>query len=88
MMVHFLSSDLQTNITDTDCGRSKLCVSSEPDCNPEGNSSCFFVSTQSSNAVLTVELSGTTSGYVALGLNRTSTSFPLVKLLTRTHFIG
>lgn len=87
MMVHFLSSDLQTNITDTECGRSKLCVSSEPVCNPAGNSSCFFISMQFSNAALTVELSGTTSGYVALGLN-TSTLFPLVKLLTRTHFIG
>ncbi|XP_060783787.1 uncharacterized protein LOC132890681 [Neoarius graeffei] len=68
----FTTTALTANINDTECGRSKLCVSSAPNCNPEGNASCFFISTQFSNAILTVELSGTTSGYVALGLNNSA----------------
>ncbi|KAM9500591.1 uncharacterized protein Hap1MRO34_004276 [Clarias gariepinus] len=63
---------LNTNITNTKCGTSKLCVSSVTGCDPAGNSSCYFSSTQVSNGVLTVEISGTTSGYVALGLTPTT----------------
>ncbi|XP_053484624.1 putative ferric-chelate reductase 1 [Ictalurus furcatus] len=66
------TKSLGTNITLTGCGSTKLCVSNPSNCDPAGNSSCFFSSTQLSNAILTVELSGTTSGYVALGLTPTS----------------
>ncbi|XP_053351547.1 putative ferric-chelate reductase 1 [Clarias gariepinus] len=60
-------SALSTSITNTTCRTSKLCVSSVTYCDPAGNSSCYFSSAQVSNGVLTVEISGTTSGYVALG---------------------
>ncbi|KAI5612525.1 mucin-5AC-like isoform X2, partial [Silurus asotus] len=58
----------QVNITRNGCGTTKLCMSSVSGCDPSGNSSCFFSSTQLNNTILTVELSGTTLGYVALGL--------------------
>ncbi|XP_053486083.1 location of vulva defective 1 [Ictalurus furcatus] len=63
------------NITRTACGTTKLCVSTPSNCDPAGNSSCYFSSTQYNNATLTVELSGTTSGYVALGLTPTTNLF-------------
>ncbi|MCI4377739.1 hypothetical protein PGIGA_G00207310 [Pangasianodon gigas] len=63
---------LNTPITRTTCGSSKLCVSTPGNCDPSGNSSCFFSSAQLSNSVLTVEISGSTSGYVALGLTATT----------------
>ncbi|XP_034159092.2 putative ferric-chelate reductase 1 isoform X2 [Pangasianodon hypophthalmus] len=63
---------LNTTITRTTCGSSKLCVSTPGNCDPSGNSSCFFSSTQLSSTVLTVEISGSTSGYVALGLIATT----------------
>ncbi|KAF4089477.1 hypothetical protein AMELA_G00066580 [Ameiurus melas] len=62
---------LTSNITLTGCGSTKMCVSSPTRCDPAGNSGCYFMSTQLNKAVLTVELSGTTSGYVALGLKPT-----------------
>ncbi|KAF7706011.1 hypothetical protein HF521_019265 [Silurus meridionalis] len=63
------SSALNSNITRTGCGSSKLCVSNPFKCTPSTTSSCFFSSTQLTNAVLTVELTGLVTGYVALGLN-------------------
>lgn len=90
MKVHFLSSDLQSNITRGGCGSTKLCVSVPPDCDPAGNSSCIFISTKLSNATLSVEISGTISGYVALGVATTNiqilSSFPVV-LLTQKHIL-
>lgn len=86
MMVRFLSSDLQANITRTTCGSSKLCVSSPDACNPAGNSSCFFSSTQFNNSALTVEITGTTSGYVALGLTpATNQTLALFQVAWLTH---
>ncbi|KAM9500916.1 uncharacterized protein Hap1MRO34_006774 [Clarias gariepinus] len=70
---------LNTNITNTTCRTSKLCVSSVAGCDPAGNPSCYFSSTQYSNRVLTVEISGPTSGYVALGLTPTSFSQQLIQ---------
>ncbi|KAI5103730.1 hypothetical protein C0J45_5356 [Silurus meridionalis] len=67
-----ISSQISTNITRTGCGTTKLCMSSVNGCDPSGNSSCFFSSTQLNNTILTVELSGTTLGYVALGLTPTT----------------
>ncbi|KAG7329838.1 hypothetical protein KOW79_006060 [Hemibagrus wyckioides] len=69
---------LNTTITNTTCGTTKLCVSSVPNCDPAGNSSCFFTSAQFNNGTLTIEMSGTTSGYVALGL--TPTASPLTQI--------
>ncbi|KAK3546530.1 hypothetical protein QTP70_026524 [Hemibagrus guttatus] len=86
MMLHFLPYDLQANITNTACGITKLCVSSVANCNPTGNSSCFFASTQYNNGMLTVEMSGTTSGYVALGL--TPTVSPLSQIGTIVFVCG
>ncbi|KAF5890295.1 putative ferric-chelate reductase 1, partial [Clarias magur] len=75
-------ASLNTSITNTTCRTSKLCVSSVTYCDPAGNSSCFFSSTQYSNGVLTVEISGTTSGYVALGL---APATPQTQILTQGY---
>ncbi|XP_053484623.1 putative ferric-chelate reductase 1 [Ictalurus furcatus] len=65
---------VNTSITNTGCGSTKLCVSSAPNCDPSGNSSCFFSSIQVNNQTASIELSGTTSGYVALGLTASNQS--------------
>ncbi|GAA6082459.1 haze protective factor 1-like isoform X1, partial [Tachysurus ichikawai] len=62
----------------TTCGTTKLCVFSTPNCNLTGSSSCFYSSTKYNNGILTVEMSGTTSGYVALAL--TPATSPLNEL--------
>lgn len=49
-------------------------MSSAPNCDPSGNSSCFFSSIQVNNQTASIELSGTTSGYVALGLTASNQS--------------
>ncbi|KAK3566996.1 hypothetical protein QTP86_008531 [Hemibagrus guttatus] len=72
---------LNANITNTACGITKLCVSSVANCNPTGNSSCFFASTQYNNGMLTVEMSGTTSGYVALGLTPTVSPLSQISII-------
>ncbi|KAG9273633.1 putative ferric-chelate reductase 1 [Astyanax mexicanus] len=55
------------NITRSGCGTSKMCLTS---CDPATSpSSCFYASTQQSNSSLVFELSGGTTGYVALGLS-------------------
>ncbi|XP_017328253.1 putative ferric-chelate reductase 1 [Ictalurus punctatus] len=77
---HGIKANLQTpmivntSITNTGCGSTKLCVSSAPNCDPSGNSSCFFSSIQVNNQTASIELSGTTSGYVALGLTASNQS--------------
>lgn len=55
------------NITRNGCGTSKLCLTP---CDPAANaSSCFFASSRlDSTSSLIFELSGATTGYVALGL--------------------
>ncbi|XP_047678061.1 uncharacterized protein LOC113647013 isoform X5 [Tachysurus fulvidraco] len=67
-------------INTTSCGTTKLCVFSSPNCNLTGTSNCFFSSTKYNNSILTVEMSGTTSGYVALAL--TPATNPLIVLGT------
>ncbi|GAA6112330.1 haze protective factor 1-like isoform X1, partial [Tachysurus ichikawai] len=62
------ASNLQGTITSVGCGTTKLCVFSTPNCILTGSSSCFYSSTKYNNGILTVEMSGTTSGYVALAL--------------------
>ncbi|XP_046708711.1 putative ferric-chelate reductase 1 isoform X2 [Silurus meridionalis] len=59
---------LQSSITQSGCGSLKTCMSSPTNCNPVGNSSCFFSSILLNNQSAIFELSGTTSGYVALGI--------------------
>ncbi|GAA6071450.1 putative ferric-chelate reductase 1 [Tachysurus ichikawai] len=59
---------LEYNITSTDCGITKLCWSNITNCDPSENSTCFFSSIQLNSQTVFFELSGWTSGYVALGL--------------------
>ncbi|XP_034008977.1 putative ferric-chelate reductase 1 [Trematomus bernacchii] len=67
------SNNTQVNITRDGCGVSKLCVETPDNCDPSGNS-CLFVSAVSSVSVLpngvdfSVELSGESSGYIAVGV--------------------
>ncbi|XP_060729671.1 uncharacterized protein LOC132848175 [Tachysurus vachellii] len=75
-----------SSINTTTCGTTKLCVFSTPNCNLTGNSSCFYSSAQYSNGALTVEMSGTTSGYVALAL--TPTTSPLNTVGTAVFVCG
>ncbi|KAK1879188.1 putative ferric-chelate reductase 1 [Dissostichus eleginoides] len=68
------SNNTQVNITRDGCGVSKLCVETPNNCDPSGNSPCLFVSAVSSVPVppngvdLSVELSGESAGYIAVGL--------------------
>ncbi|XP_027009556.2 putative ferric-chelate reductase 1 [Tachysurus fulvidraco] len=59
---------LEYNMTSTDCGIAKLCWSNVPNCDPLENSTCFFTSIQLNSQTVFFELSGWTSGYVALKL--------------------
>ncbi|KAK1879068.1 putative ferric-chelate reductase 1 [Dissostichus eleginoides] len=68
------SNNTQLNITRDGCGVSKLCMETPHNCDPSGNSSCLFVSAVSSVPVppngvdLSVELSGKSAGYIAVGV--------------------
>ncbi|XP_058250914.1 uncharacterized protein LOC131356106 [Hemibagrus wyckioides] len=66
------------NITRDGCGTSKLCMSSSTNCSLTGNSSCFFASSKMSNQTFIFELSGTTPGYVALGLTKQNSTYVFV----------
>lgn len=65
---------LQFNFTRTTCEMSKVCVTDPNNCDPAGNSTCLFGSLKvtSQNPPngfnLYNELSGMSSGYIALGL--------------------
>lgn len=64
---------LQETISRDNCRRDRACFSTPPTCNPAAQGSCFFVSTRAvyGNADnLTFELSGESSGYIAVGLSR------------------
>ncbi|KAK1786817.1 hypothetical protein P4O66_017212 [Electrophorus voltai] len=69
---------LHTSITRTGCESSKLCASKPSTCNPAGNFTCFFASFKLSFRTLFFELSGTTSGFVALGLATNQTLGPSI----------
>ncbi|KAK3546531.1 hypothetical protein QTP70_026525 [Hemibagrus guttatus] len=73
-----VSTGSALNITRDGCGTSKLCVSNSSTCNLTGNSSCFFASSKLSNQAFIFELSGTTSGYVALGLTKQNSTYVFV----------
>ncbi|XP_076829613.1 putative ferric-chelate reductase 1 [Brachyhypopomus gauderio] len=72
-------TSLNTTITNSGCGTSKMCVAQPSNCIPAGNSSCYFASsTVSSNSTIFFELSGTTSGFVALGLATNQSQGPTI----------
>ncbi|XP_073704110.1 uncharacterized protein [Garra rufa] len=58
--------NLTSNITRNECGKTKLCLDNPKGCDPSGSSQCFFASSQMTSSNLTVELSGNSSGYIAL----------------------
>ncbi|XP_044076423.1 ferric-chelate reductase 1-like [Siniperca chuatsi] len=68
------ANNTQVNITRAGCRVSKLCVETPADCDPTGNNSCLFASVVASTPVapngteLSIELSGASKGYIALGL--------------------
>ncbi|XP_015260037.1 PREDICTED: putative ferric-chelate reductase 1 [Cyprinodon variegatus] len=64
----------QVNITRTGCGSDKFCLEQPTDCDPAGNMTCLFGSVDTTaikipNGIdLSFELSGNSSGYIAIGL--------------------
>ncbi|XP_031694768.1 putative ferric-chelate reductase 1 [Anarrhichthys ocellatus] len=71
---HLSSSNATVDITRSGCGVNKLCVETPDDCDPAGTGSCLFVSVVATAPVapngtmLSIELRGDSSGYIALGL--------------------
>ncbi|KAI5612526.1 mucin-5AC-like isoform X5, partial [Silurus asotus] len=73
----FFSFHLQLNFSRTGCGSSKLCLLNQPSCTPTA-SGCFFASSRMVNQTFLFELSGSTSGYVALGLTKQGSTYVFV----------
>ncbi|KAK7147816.1 hypothetical protein R3I94_010368 [Phoxinus phoxinus] len=67
-----IPTTLTSNITRNECGRTKLCLDTPKGCDPSGSSQCFFTSVNLTNTSLTVELSGNSTGYIALAAGLTS----------------
>ncbi|KAM6919210.1 putative ferric-chelate reductase 1 [Xenentodon cancila] len=73
------ANNTQVNITRTGCGITKLCVETPSKCNPAENATCLFVSVNASapnppkGVDMSFELSGNSSGYIALGLTKNTT---------------
>ncbi|XP_042627933.1 putative ferric-chelate reductase 1 [Cyprinus carpio] len=67
-------TNLTSNITRNECGKTKLCLDNPKGCDPSGSSQCFFTSVQIilTTFNLTVELSGNSIGYIALAAGVTS----------------
>ncbi|XP_075953901.1 uncharacterized protein LOC142956276 [Anarhichas minor] len=71
---HLSFSNATVDITRSGCGVDKLCVETPTDCDPAGTGSCLFVSVVATTPVapngtmLSIELRGNSSGYIALGL--------------------
>ncbi|XP_016119110.1 uncharacterized protein, partial [Sinocyclocheilus grahami] len=67
-------TNLTSNITGNECGKTKLCLDNPKGCDPSGSSQCFFTSVQINLTTLNlkVELSGNSSGYIALAAGVTS----------------
>ncbi|XP_028988921.1 putative ferric-chelate reductase 1 isoform X2 [Betta splendens] len=69
-----MESSTQLNITGSGCGVTKLCVELPAGCDPAENQTCLFMSgiasppMDSDGTNLTIQLSGQSSGYIALGL--------------------
>nr|XP_046174255.1 putative ferric-chelate reductase 1 [Oncorhynchus gorbuscha] len=65
---------LTVNISMAECGKTQLCAAQPENCDPAMAGSCFFVSTQqSSGQTFSFQLRGVSSGYIAVGLSKTST---------------
>ncbi|XP_034470553.1 putative ferric-chelate reductase 1 [Hippoglossus hippoglossus] len=73
------ANNTQVNITRAGCGVSKHCVATPDNCDPAGNAICLFGSAFSTapmapnGADVTIQLSGNSSGYIALGLTASAT---------------
>ncbi|XP_072219139.1 putative ferric-chelate reductase 1 [Leuresthes tenuis] len=73
------ANNKEVNITRTGCGVTKLCVETPDNCDPTGNSSCLFGSVTAGTPMppngvnMSFELSGNSSGYIALGLTLNET---------------
>ncbi|KAM4729140.1 putative ferric-chelate reductase 1 [Anableps anableps] len=66
----------QVDITRTGCGTTKFCLEKPTNCNPaDNNTGCLFGSARPTavNIDLAFELSGNSSGYIALGLTQNPT---------------
>ncbi|XP_028328924.1 putative ferric-chelate reductase 1 [Gouania willdenowi] len=68
------ANNTEVNITRAGCGDTKLCVQTPDGCDPAASTQCLFASLNASTTMapngtdLSVELSGNSSGYIALGL--------------------
>ncbi|XP_051555676.1 uncharacterized protein LOC127442046 isoform X2 [Myxocyprinus asiaticus] len=62
------TQEQKSNITRNGCGINKLCMENPTGCDPSGSSQCFFTSSRfsSTNKSLAFELSGNSTGYIAL----------------------
>ncbi|XP_067254667.1 putative ferric-chelate reductase 1 [Chanodichthys erythropterus] len=65
-------TNLTSKITNNECGKTKLCLDNPKGCDPSGSSQCFFTSVTLTNISITVELSGNSTGYIALAAGVTS----------------
>ncbi|KAG1940129.1 ferric-chelate reductase [Pimephales promelas] len=63
---------LTSKISRNECGKTKLCLDNPKGCDPSASSQCFFTSAILTNISLTVELSGNSTGYIALAAGLTS----------------
>ncbi|XP_053549697.1 putative ferric-chelate reductase 1 [Bombina bombina] len=59
---------MSAQITNITCASQKFCFSDPPDCNPDNNS-CLFMSSVPSTDGFVFEMSGPTSGYLAIGFS-------------------
>ncbi|XP_041660193.1 putative ferric-chelate reductase 1 [Cheilinus undulatus] len=68
------ANNTEVNITRDGCGMSKLCVETPDNCDPSTSKTCSFASLTATTPVapdgtnVSCELSGSSSGYMALGL--------------------
>ncbi|XP_061587403.1 putative ferric-chelate reductase 1 [Cololabis saira] len=81
------ANNTQFNITRTGCGVTKLCVETPADCDPAGNGTCLFGSVNASTPMppngveMSFQLSGNSSGYIALGLTKNQTEGTTILLI-------
>ncbi|KAK9538528.1 hypothetical protein VZT92_003691 [Zoarces viviparus] len=74
LVAHLSFSNAQVEITRSACGVTKLCVETPDDCAPDGTDNCLFTSVVAAapvapnGAMLSIELRGDSSGYIAVGL--------------------
>lgn len=74
----------QMNVTNSECGTSRACFTDPAGCNPETNTSCLFVSTQSSSGNLNFQLRGESAGFIAVVLSVDTTAVSSPKCPTYT----